>query len=270
MSLSALPTALVVPPINLLVTAAAGIGLAWWAGRGERRCWGQAGLGLAALSLLGLILLAMPIVASSMMLPLEKNAPPAGAAPPRAIVILSAEANEVLDESGLEKPGQRKVGPEGAGRSYVTVGQLTLERLRTGAALTRREGLPVLVSGGILDTDWPSIASLMAQSLEADFSIPVRWQEGLSKDTWENAQESAAILRREGISSVWVVTHAWHMRRALIAFRRAGLQAWPAPVPRSPPLRLTGNGFVPQASAWLRSYYALHEWIGCAWYALRG
>ena len=143
MSLSALPAALVVPPINLLVTAAAGIGLAWWAARRGRDCWQRAGLGLAALSLLGLILLAMPVVASSLLLPLEENAPPQSAAPPHAIVILSAEANEVLDE---------------AGRAYVTVGQLTLERLRTGAVLARRERLPVLVSGGLLDTDWPSIA----------------------------------------------------------------------------------------------------------------
>jgi hypothetical protein len=27
--------------------------------------------------------------------------------------------------------------------------------------------------------------------------------------------------------------------------------------------------FLPNASAWLIGYYALHEWIGCAWYSLR-
>ncbi len=41
---------------------------------------------------------------------------------------------------------------------------------------------------------------------------------------------SAAILAPEGIASVFLVTHAWHMRRARAEVGRAGLVAWPAPV----------------------------------------
>jgi len=27
--------------------------------------------------------------------------------------------------------------------------------------------------------------------------------------------------------------------------------------------------FVPNVGGWLASFYAVHEWVGCAWYALR-
>jgi uncharacterized SAM-binding protein YcdF (DUF218 family) len=87
--------------------------------------------------------------------------------------------------------------------------------------------------------------------------------------TWQNAEFSAKILKREGIGTVLLVTHAWHMRRALIAFRAAGIDALPAPLPLDPPPHLTPAGLVPRMSAWQRSYFALHEWIGCAWYAVR-
>ena len=63
----------------------------------------------------------------------------------------------------------------------------------------------------------------MAQSLTDDFRTPPRWVEAKSADTWENARFSADILRAEGITSVYVVTHAWHMRRAVLAFQGTGL-----------------------------------------------
>jgi uncharacterized SAM-binding protein YcdF (DUF218 family) len=109
----------------------------------------------------------------------------------------------------------------------------------------------------------------MARSLEADFAVPVRWQESTSRDTWENARDSAAILQAAGIRSVFLVTHAWHMRRALIAFRRFGLEARPAPVPFSRLVRLDLGALVPRATSWVDSYETLHEDVGYAWYALR-
>jgi len=109
----------------------------------------------------------------------------------------------------------------------------------------------------------------MAASLHQDFATEVRWRETRSIDTWENARESAAILRAAGINRVWVVTHGWHMARALIAFRRAGLDPVPAPVLIDAPPEMRAANFVPSARAWLESYYALHEMIGWAWYELR-
>lgn len=245
-----LATFLLVPPVNLLLLALAGFLLCQQGAR-----WYRAGRLLCGLGLAGLLLFALPATSMLLTLAIETlppppEQPPAGA--PAAIVILSADITRVGDTP----PG-------------FDVGLLSLERLRAGAALQRATGLPVLVSGGVIGPDQPSLASLMAHSLTTDFAVPVRWQEGTSRDTWENARESAAILQAAGIRSVFLVTHAWHMRRALIVFREFGLQATPAPVPFSRVAVLDLGAFIPRASAWATSYYAMHEWIGCLWYALR-
>ena len=45
---------------------------------------------------------------------------------------------------------------------------------------------------------------------------------------------TASILQEAGIQRVYLVTHAWHMRRALLAFHRFGITATPAPVRPDP------------------------------------
>jgi len=243
MMLNHIAAFLVVPPINLLLLALAGFVL--------RRY--RAGRVLCGLGLIGLLVLSLPIVNQVLFLGLETFASaPAGTPPPAAVVILSGDVNQVSDDPVT-----------------TDIGMLTLDRVRAGATLQRATGLPVLVSGGVIKHSPASLAALMTHSLETDFGVPVRWQEGTSRDTWENAANSAAILHAEGINSVFLVTHSWHMRRALIAFRHFGILATPVPVPFSRNLYLGPGEFIPTADAWVDSYYSLHEWVGCAWYALR-
>ncbi len=208
------------------------------------------------IGLSGLVLLSLPQVSGRLVMSLERGFTriPDAQHPPDAIVILSADSMQ-LDQGGLDG---------------FSVGHLTLERERAGAQLARATGLPILVSGGGMREGAPSLAALMTASLHEDFGLAVTWQEDRSQDTWQNAAKSAAILREAGIDSVYVVTHAWHMRRAMIAFRAAGLRAVAAPLgmERGPPI--AWQTFVPHVSSWQASYYAMHEWIGCAWYALRG
>jgi uncharacterized SAM-binding protein YcdF (DUF218 family) len=245
MSLATLPTLLIVPPLNLLVAAIAGA-VAW------RQRWGRI---LLALGLGGLTLLSLPIVSRSLIAVLEVGLaqPPPPGPPPRAVVILSGDQQRAVVGAAVE----------------YRVGPLTLEREQTGALLARRTGAPVLVSGGALHPWSPPLADLMAASLHQDFATEVRWREARSIDTWENARDSAEILRAAGISRVWVVTHGWHMARALVAFRRAGLDPVAAPVLIDAMPEPRAANFVPSARAWLESYYALHEMIGWAWYELR-
>jgi len=251
--LSAIATVLLVPPVNLVFVALAGMALARFRPTAGRR--------LTFFALLALLLLAMPIVPGLLLQGLERGLDPPGAQSgaqsgarpvPQAIVILGADA----DAAG-SRPEQAEVG------------ELTLQRLRGGAALAQASGLPVLVTGGVVSEAGPPVAVLMARSLAEDFGTPARWVEPASKTTWENAAFSAAMLRREGIGTVLLVTHPWHMRRALIAFRAAGLAALPAPLPPERPPHLAWGTVVPRISAWEHSYFALHEWIGCAWYAFR-
>lgn len=217
---------------------------------------GRWGRWLALLCLVGLLLLSLPIVSIPLLAsldvpPASPDGPPPQASPPQAIVVLGGDIDRVPDPPG------------------AVLGSLSLERVRAGAALQRRSGLPVLVSGGTVDDLPVTIGLLMAESMTGDFGVPVRWTEATSPTTWENAEYSAAMLRADGISRVYVVTHAWHMRRSLLAFRRASIDAVPAPVRIDPWPRLRPGEFLPRTSAWVNSFYAMHEWVGLAYYTAR-
>jgi uncharacterized SAM-binding protein YcdF (DUF218 family) len=214
--------------------------------------WRRVGRMLAAFAAAGLLILSLPLTARLLIAPLERGLPLAAPPgdPPAAIVILG---------------GNVERGAHGA----ISVGDLTLERLRAGARLARKTGLPILVTGGPLRPGEPAVAQLMAQSLSQDFAISAAWVEPAAKDTWQNARFSDAILRRHHIGSIYVVTQAWHMRRSLIAFAPLPIAVIAAPTQLDPPPALDWHALMPQVSAWRLSYFALHEWIGCAYYKLR-
>lgn len=236
--LSSIATVLLVPPVNLAVLALAGAALGW------RR--------LTAAALVLLLLLGMPEVSRWMLVGLERGLPAASETAPQAIVILGGDIVPVGEDA---EPQEQDIGP------------LTLERLRWGAALQHASGLPLLVTGGVLGHGREPLAAMMARSLQDNFAAPPRWVEPAAQDTWQNARLAAQMLRQDGIERVYVVTHPWHMRRALLAFARSGLAAVPAPLPQdAAPAAVLGD-FIPRESAWHRSYFALHEWIGCFWYA---
>jgi uncharacterized SAM-binding protein YcdF (DUF218 family) len=254
MSLQAFLTALLLPPVLFVLAALTGGILAW------RDREHQAGRSLlVAAAALGVLLLATPFVSGHLIASLEHDltaettvSETAAVVPPAAIIILSAE---VARRAGGAEP---EVGP------------LTLERLRAGAAQHRRTGLPVLVTGGPIQRGDPPLAALMARSLAEDFGVPVRWIESHARDTRENAEFSAALLREAGIRAAWLVTHAWHMPRSHEAFARAGVATRAAPVRIDKrPNGACWSQWVPRADYLGTSWFALREWAGRLVYALR-
>ena len=246
MSAGELAKALTLPPTGLLLIVLGGLllGLRW-----RRLGWG---LGMA--SVLGLLTLALPVTGGLLLAALETGLPRTAAPDqlPKAIVILSAEARPI----------------DGDGTRYEP-GKLTWERLRAGARLAQQENLPIMVSGGSVRVNAPPLAEIMARGLAERLNVSTRWQETRARDTWENAKYSAEMLREAGIGSVYVVSHAWHLRRAIAAFARFGIAATAAPVRMDPWPRGHLDEFIPSLAGWTSSRYALHEWIGCAYYALR-
>ncbi|MBG6713876.1 YdcF family protein [Pseudomonas aeruginosa] len=146
---------------------------------------------------------------------------------------------------------------------------LAAERLRYAARLAKTSALPVLISGGLHYGRPPSEAALMANALLQDFGVPTRWQEGLSRTTWENATLSAPQLREAGVRRVVLVTQAWHMQRARWSFERQGFEVIPAPVGflGGANLRPFG-GWLPEAQAFWQSGMLLNEAIGLVGYRL--
>jgi len=69
----------------------------------------------------------------------------------------------------------------------------------------------------------------VARAAIAQFGVTLRWADGSSRDTVENASEMARLLQPAGIQRIALVTDSWHMPRSVLAFRRAGFDVVPAP-----------------------------------------
>ena len=207
-----------------------------------------------------LVLASLPIVAQFNLqllegdtaLPATQLTAPQG----QAIVILSG--------------GRNPAAPEYDNQDTVSV--LTLERVRYGAWLHRHTRLPILATGGkVYASSRPAEAELIRQVLTEEFQVPVQWIERYSRNSWQNAEYSQVILKEAGIKRIYLVTQAWHMPRARIAFEAVGLEVIPAPTGF-----LHGDGdaplildFLPSSRALLTNYFVAHELVGIVWYQLR-
>jgi uncharacterized SAM-binding protein YcdF (DUF218 family) len=163
--------------------------------------------------------------------------------------------------------GRRELSPE-YGVSNVSL--LTLERLRYGIWLGRELRTPVAYSGGLGHGGRPGAteAEIAARVAEREFGRPLKWLEDRSRDTTENGMLTVPLLQAEGITRIVLVTHDFHMPRALRAFQRAAeregrpLQILPAPVGLSPLYEWEWKDWLPTRSGHWDAQLMLHEWLG--------
>jgi len=239
--------ALVLPPgLNLLIGTT---GLVLWQLRK------RLGATLMVLSMLSLYLFSVPYVAERLVRSL--GLPPA------------------LGAAELERPRAQAIVVLGSGRypgapeyGGDTVSAAGLVRLRYAALLHKSTGLPLFLSGGAVYGEQSPEAILMAQYLQDSLGVSARWTEISSRNTAENASNSAAILSGEGVGTVYLVTHAWHMPRAAAAFEKAGLEVIPAPTgfPSTTAGKPGWAQWLPGVDALQTTTVALHELIGMQWY----
>jgi uncharacterized SAM-binding protein YcdF (DUF218 family) len=236
-ALRAIARSLVLLPLGPILLAAFGL---WLARR--RPLAGR----LVAGAALGLLLaLSLPVVANRLSMRVEAYPPldPSLAVHGEVIVVLGG---------GMRRPPAPAPAQPGAD---------TLERLAGGAALARRTGLPLLVSGGTLDSAPPE-ADAMAEALRRQFGLEARFVERRSRDTRENAIECARLLRAAGLRRVVLVTSAVHMRRAVAEFEAVGLDVLPAPVAPASAAGANLIDWLPGPAALEVSHAALYEVAG--------
>jgi uncharacterized SAM-binding protein YcdF (DUF218 family) len=147
----------------------------------------------------------------------------------------------------------------------------TLGRVRYAAWLARQTGLPVLATGGWPKEEDPAEAELMKEVLEQEFGVGPVISETASRDTWDNAVYSAALLRARHIDTILLVSTAAHLPRAVAAFERQGLTVIPAPTLflNDQPEPAEFKSWLPSIAASAAVHYAGHEWLGRLWYAVR-
>lgn len=253
MTLLAFLRSLLAPPaINILLVL---LGL-WFLRR--NRLW--PGRLLIAFSLLSLWLLATPLGSGLLARGLETDPALAVADKTRwqgagGIVVLGGGRDVAPEMGGIDVP------------NYWTA-----SRLRYAAWLYRQTGIPLAVSGGIVQArETETEAAVMTRSLQQDYVVNVRWQEGRSRTTWENAQYSAELLQAEDVKKIVLVTQSLHMRRARMIFEHFGFEVVAAPIDfeREAAAKPWLLQLAPSLMAFVRSAQSLHEYGGLVSYRLR-
>jgi uncharacterized SAM-binding protein YcdF (DUF218 family) len=187
-------------------------------------------------------LLSTPLIADALTRLAERSTPLDLSAPidAQAIVILGGG-------------GQRALAPEYGGPAANPV---LLERLSYGAYIAGKTGLPLLVTGYRIE------AAAMRASLERNFALEPRWIDDQAYDTFQNAANAKALLARDGVRRIILVTSATHMWRAVQEFVATGLSVVPAPVGGVSAQNLDLFSFIPSAEALLGSSLATYELLG--------
>ena len=183
-----------------------------------------------------------------------------------------------LSKAQLARPSAQAIVILGGGMSPKTaeydyqdsINGYALERIRYGAYLQQKTGLPVLVTGGQVFHKFTPEGELMQKTLLQEFHTPTRWVENKSKNTMENAIFSQSMLNRDKIKRIYLVTHAWHMPRSVAAFQKTGLEIIPAPMGFESGSRGIGYGdFLPNAHSLAKISLWTHEVLGALWYRFR-
>lgn len=218
------------------------------------------GLFLAFLGAAGLWLLSCQAVAvwlSGALLPAYAPLTPEQAriSGAQAIVVLGGGTNTNAHEYGSAQPGNASA-----------------ERLRYGLFLAKATSLPVAYSGGVGWAGSPDApAEAAAASTYASMAgQPLRWSEGASRDTRENAQRLKEMLQPQGVRKILLVTHAWHMPRSRHHFMEAGFDVVPAPMGFIGPMDRDLLEWLPSAHGLTSSRQVLREALANFLVALTG
>ncbi|MFD0667124.1 YdcF family protein [Ramlibacter sp. MAHUQ-53] len=242
----ALLSALLLPPAGPLLLALLGLVFCI--------AWRRLGLALVAFGLAALWALSTHGIALQLSRHLVPPPPPAGLADlarhrTQAIVVLGGGVLAQAPEYGEPQPSAA-----------------TLGRLRQGARLARATGLPLAFAGGMgwSGRSLASEAEAARMAARRDFGVELRWVDDRSRDTRENAQRLAELLRPRaagGVRRIALVSDAWHLPRATIELRAAGFEVLPAPTGLPFPQERPALEWLPTAYGLSASRQVLREWL---------
>ncbi len=223
----------------------------------QRRRPGRARL-LLSLALLDLVVFSLSPVANTLYLSLESRAPSTfHPDPPYDVVVV---LGGIIDGAASQRSGEIELNEAADRISRAAI------LLRTGQARM------ALLSGGNVfpRPGVPPEAERLAEWMRDQGIEPDRLvTEDRSRNTHENAVESAAIIAARGWKRVLLITSAWHAPRALGCFHAVGLSPDLLPVDHRSS-RVIGLGWLPRASALDASTEVLRELVGGLAYRVMG
>jgi hypothetical protein len=205
---------------------------------------------------------------------------------PQALILdeeqLKISTRTDTHKSSFEKQGTHAIVILGSGRQkgvldlpeyqYQNLTPQSMERLRAGARLAKVTKLPILLVGGSPDrTDAKDLseAKVMSMVLKEELGIDAKWLEEQSNTTQENALQATKILAKEGIKTIYLVTHFWHMPRARIQFQKQGLTIIDTPMGFYQKDQFMPLDFYPSNEGLQRIRWIWHELLGALWYKVK-
>jgi len=216
----------------------------------------QLGFFVGLSSILLLFVLSMPLTARYLLSSLQNDA------------VFDSNTMEIDNKTTalvILGAGRYEAAPEYGYRDEIT--PLTLERLRYGAHIARVSNLPIVLSGGRRNSNATSEAVIMNQIMVNIFKLYPRYLEINGINTAQQAIEVKTILSAKDISTIILVTHAWHMKRAVAEFKKQGFDVIPAPMGFAATAKRELQ-FMPSAAALSSSSRALHELYGMYYFKL--
>ena len=144
----------------------------------------------------------------------------------------------------------------------------SIDRVRKAGQLQRLgKGKLIIVAAG--NQPWDSLAQTEAQATEVlllEWGVPASAivLDGASRNTRENALNSAILVEEHSCGRPLLVTSAAHMPRSVAAFQKVGVDVFPVStdvrVSREP--HLTVFDWLPNAGSLGMTTDAMREWIG--------
>ncbi len=141
------------------------------------------------------------------------------------------------------------------------------KRLLTGFVLHKQTDLPIILSGSSSISALPEAEIMKGLLLTLGVDKGKVYTDVNSRDTEENAQEVKKLCEKLGCRRVILVTSAYHMRRAVLAFERAGLEVVPYPTDFKRDMKYNLYSLLPKMGVFADSYKALREYLGLVWYS---
>lgn len=148
------------------------------------------------------------------------------------------------------------------------------ERLETAARLYHLGLAPcIVVSGGSGDIHAQDLKEgPLMKRLLVELGVPATLilMDETSRNTFENARETRALLQANGKDSILLVTSALHMKRSAAIFRKAGFAMQTLTVDSLSQPLVVPESFIPDARALWTLSRVLREMVGYGYYLVLG
>ena len=140
---------------------------------------------------------------------------------------------------------------------------LMMGRIVAAVRLHQRVRVPIIVTGGRGIGDEDVAEAIIAKRFLIDLGVPESFIiiEDRARDTAQNARLTAVICQQHGFTKPILLTSAYHLKRAQMAFEAAGMPVTPFPAYflGSREMVYHWRHLLPRASTLCTSADALHE-----------